>query len=138
MNKKMTKQQFYLLSFTWGFILSSLGAIIMGVLKLMKHEIKPNQYGYCCEIGENWGGFSLGPFCIVEKNPNQVLLNHEFGHALQNCYFGPFMIIVTLMSVIRYLYRKEWNPNLNKELPDYDSIWFEGTATYLGNYYKNN
>ena len=61
------------------------------------------------------------------------MLYHESGHGIQNLLFGPLMpFVVSIPSAIRYWYReylmkvkkiKCWN------LPDYDSIWFEGTAT---------
>ena len=43
------------------------------------------------------------------------------------------MIIISLMSVIRYWYRRV--AGKRKPLPPYDSIWFEGQATALGEYY---
>jgi hypothetical protein len=50
------------------------------------------------------------------------------------------MILISLASAIRYWYR-EYLIQIQKvpyyTLPDYDDIWFEGTATYLGNHYKN-
>ena len=137
MKTKMSRWQFYLLSFTWGLPLSLIGFIVMFVLNLKGYDIYKNQYGYYCEIGKGWGGLSLGPFAVVNKSPSEYLLAHEFGHALQNCYFGPHMIIVSLMSFTRYWYREFLLKN-GKQLNDYDSIWFEGTATYLGKYYKNN
>jgi hypothetical protein len=97
-----------------------------------------NQYGYTIEIGKSWGGAEIGPYCLVNKNPNQHILDHEFGHGLQNCYFGPFMMFISLASAIRYWYR-EYLIKVKKkkysEIPDYDDIWFEGTATYLGKHY---
>lgn len=137
MNKKMTKKQFYLLSCTWGIVMTLIGGIAFLGLKITGHKIHSNQYGYYCEFGKGWGGVSLGPFAIVNKNPSQHLLTHEFGHALQNCYFGPHMIIISLFSAVRYWYR-EYLYRKGKPLCNYDSVWFEGTATYLGNYYKNN
>ena len=68
---------------------------------------KRNIYGWYIEIGGNFGGADLGPFCIVSTNPSRHLLNHEFGHAIQNCYFGPlFPFIVAIPSAIRYWYRE--------------------------------
>jgi hypothetical protein len=68
----------------------------------------------------------------VNKNPSQHLLNHEFGHSLQNCYWGPNMIIITIISIIRYWYIIYTNTK-----DRYDDIWFEGTATYFGTLYRN-
>ena len=133
----MARWQFYLLSFTWGLPMTLIGFITYVALSLNGYDIYKNQYGYYCPVGKDWGGLSLGPFAIVNKHPSEYLLAHEFGHALQNCYWGPFMIIVSIMSATRYWYR-EFLLKRGKTLCNYDSIWFEGTATYLGNYYKDN
>ena len=132
MPKVMKRWQFYLLSFIWGFDLSFLGAILTGILMLCGKTVVKNQYGYACLIGKHWGGFTLGPFTFVCEDADEDLLAHEFGHSLQNCYFGNFQVIITLMSAVRWWWRHIKKTNL----PAYDSIWFEGTATYLGNYYS--
>ena len=136
---KLTKWQFYLLSFTWGIIMSLVGCIISFALLIVGKRPKPNQYGWCFEIGKNWGGCELGCMCLVNKGASQHTLDHEFGHAIQNCYFGPFMVIVSLCSAVRYWYR-EYLTTIKKkkynELPPYDSIWFEGQATKVGTYYR--
>jgi hypothetical protein len=135
----MSKFSFWFLSWTWGFIMTFIGTIIFTILRLIGYKPYHNQYGWVVEIGENWGGVEIGPYAIVNKNPSQHILNHEFGHSLQNCYFGPFMIFILLMSAIRYWYR-EFLVKVQKKpvtmLPGYDDIWFEGTATYLGTFYK--
>ncbi len=84
---KMPKWMFYLLSFTWGIIMTTIGCLASLVLLIAGRKPKCNQYGWYFEIGTNWGGCELGCMCIVNRNPSQHTLNHEFGHALQNCYF---------------------------------------------------
>jgi hypothetical protein len=48
------------------------------------------------------------------------------------------MPFISIASAIRYWYR-EYLTRVKgmkySELPDYDDIWFEGTATYLGKHY---
>jgi hypothetical protein len=132
----MKKWQFYLLSFTWGIIMSSIGCLASLVLLACGYKPRKNQYGWCFEVGKNWGGCELGCMCITNTNPSEHTLNHEFGHAIQNCYFGPFMIIISLMSAARYQYRRLLKKK-NIVLPPYDSIWFEGQATKWGTEYKN-
>ena len=77
--------------------------------------------------------------CIVNRHPSQHILNHEFGHAVRNCYFGPFMVFISLASAIRYWYR-EYLMRIKhidyNDLPGYDDIWFEGQASSLGYFYK--
>jgi hypothetical protein len=42
--------------------------------------------------------------------------------------------VISLPSFLRYWYRRIIvKINKNKKLPPYDSIWFEGQATRLGN-----
>ena len=135
----MSKTMFWVLSWTWGFIMTFIGSLVFVALRITGHKAKRNQYGYYFEIGENWGGAEIGPFAIVNKNPSQSILNHEFGHSLQNCYLGPYMPFISLASAARYWWR-EYLIRVKKkkysDLPAYDDIWFEGTATYLGNHYK--
>lgn len=128
---------FYFLSFTWGLLMTLIGCTAALVLIIMGY--KPKKWGYCYyfEVGQNWGGVELGIFFITSKNPTTHTKNHEHGHAIQNCWFGMLMpFIVSIPSAARYWYRyylvhrkqKDWT-----ELPEYNSIWFEGMATSLGN-----
>lgn len=128
---------FYLLSFTWGLPFTLIGCLAALVSVLLGHRPKKWGYCYCFEVGTHWGGMNLGIFFFCGKNSRAALKNHEHGHAVQNCYLGPLMIpIVALPSLIRSRYRgyltakKHIDP---KTLPPYDSIWFEGGATRLGN-----
>lgn len=138
---KLKKWMFYLLSFTWGITMTTIGCLASLVLLIAGRKPKRNQYGWYFEVGKGWGGCELGCMCIVNTNPSQHTLNHEFGHAIQNCYFGPLMIFISIASAIRYWYR-EYLVQIKKvsrtSLPRYDSIWFEGDATKIGTYYKNN
>lgn len=98
-------------------------------------------YGYVFTVGENWGGLNMGPITLVDKYAGPRTLNHEFGHSIQNCYLGPLMpFLVAIPSAVRYWYR-EWlirsGRKKARELPSYDSVWFEGTATSIGNKYAH-
>ena len=135
----MNKHQFWFLSLTWGLIMTLIGAIVTLILMIFGFKPKRNIYGWYTEIGNDWGGLDLGPFCLVYKNPNDYILNHEFGHAVQNCALGPFMILINIASAVRYWYREFLVKVMGKkysDLPPYDSIWFEGSATSLGNYFR--
>lgn len=82
--------------------------------------------------GSGWGGVSLGLFFIVQKDPPERLKDHEFGHSVQNAFFGPFMpFIVSLPSLARYWLRRV-RAAAGLSNPPYDSVWFEGRATELG------
>ena len=137
MNAKLPKFVFYFLTFTWGLPFTLLGLFAALFLRLSGY--KPKKHGYCFyfEVGEHWGGINLGLFFIVDKHNNKAIRNHEHGHAVQNCYLGPFMLFaVALPSLIRSRYRADLMEKKGvsaKTLPPYDSAWFEGQATQLGN-----
>lgn len=128
----LPKTWYYIISFTQGILLTLAGCIVTGVLMLMGYKPQKNMYGWYIEFGENWGGFNAGPCSIVSKNPSRHILQHEFGHSIQNCIFGPFIIpFVVIPSVCRYWYRE-----IKKVYePPYDYAWFEGLATLFGERY---
>lgn len=125
---------FWLLSLTWGCLMTFIGLI--GALVCIVTGKKPKRFHYLIyfELEGDWGGFSIGPVFFVCKNSSLSLKCHEAGHGLQNIIFGVFMpFVVSIPSCIRYWYREyKIHKGLGYTLPDYDSIWFEGWATYLG------
>jgi hypothetical protein len=95
------------------------------------YRIERNRYGWLIRIGTGWGGVSLGPVAIVSHTAGDYVVAHEFGHSIQNCYYGPFALVcVTIPSVIRY-----WVRRLKRTNTDYYSIWFEKEASQLGRMY---
>ena len=137
----LSKKQYWSLSLTWGIILSAIGLLVGKILELCGFVRHENLYGYYYIVGEGWGGFNMGPVTVVSKNHSRHTLNHEFGHSIQNCFFGPLMpFIVALPSAIRYWYREYLIRTKQKsynDLPPYDNAWFEGMATEIGDeYYK--
>lgn len=131
----MSKRLFYLLTFTWGLLMTLIGGIVALVLTVVGHK-SYGKYGCCWvfEMGHNWGGLSLGPVIITSHPHDSDLMKHEHGHAIQNCLFGPlFPFIVGIPSVIRYWYRELKYLRKGKTPPTlYDDIWFEGGATRIG------
>jgi hypothetical protein len=131
---------YWLISFTWGILISLVGLIVCLILIITGHKPKRFHYNIYFEVGSNWGGLELGPFFIVNKNPTLHIRQHEAGHGIQNLMFGPiFPFIVSIPSGIRYWYRNWYKKykyyKTGKQLPSYDSIWFEGMATKLGEKY---
>lgn len=126
---------FYIASFTWGLPMSLIGLVVIGFLAPFKrvHVYHGRLYG---EVGTNWGGLELGCFFICDRNSSNLLKNHECGHGLQNCLWGPLMpFVISIPSAIRYWYREILSRvdfQKYKQLPDYDAIWFEGQATRWG------
>lgn len=105
---------------------------------------RPKLYCGCVlfELGENWGGLSLGRFSFVSTKSTEYTRQHELGHSIQNAQWGPlFPFVIGIPSAIRYWYR-EWVINCSKRprplnLLPYDSIWFEGQATQYGKDFYN-
>ena len=79
----------------------------------------------------------LGIFFLTNKKPTKHLLQHESGHAIQNCYLGFLMpFLVCIPSALRYWYRElKYNRQNVKPPTKYEDIWFEGQATKLGQKY---
>ena len=131
------KYLFYFLSLTWGLPLTLFGSVTALFLILTGH--KPERYGYCryFTLKGDFGGFEGGIFFVRDSSAGERINAHELGHGIQNCYLGPFeIILVTIPSAIRYWYRRlSVRKNAEKKLKDYDAIWFEAQATRLGNEY---
>lgn len=132
----MSRKGYYALSFTWGIIMTAIGMLVAGVLRLAGK--KPTKEGpcWCFVVGKNWGGVSLGPVMLMSPANYAAgrTVKHEFGHSLQNCIWGPlFPFVIAIPSAARYWVREF---QYNKGTPptmDYDAIWFEGQATEWGN-----
>ena len=129
---------FYIISFTWGGIMTVIGLVVLLVtLPFGKFGIYHGRIYK--RIGKNWGGLELGCFFLCDNSADEYILAHESGHGLQNCLWGPLMpFVICIPSAIRYWYREFiWHFNKEKfnKLPDYDAIWFEGQATKWGKKY---
>ena len=134
---------FWVASFTWGLPMTLVGCLVAVAMMVTGH--KPHRFHYLIyfEVGENWGGFECGCFFVTNKSPTFHIRQHESGHGLQNIMLGLFMpFLVSIPSCIRYWYREilvRGGKKRYHDLPDYDSIWFEGWATRLGEkYFKQN
>lgn len=107
MSAKISKPLFYILSVTWGCIMTTIGALVSLILLILGYKPKKWNYCYYFEVGENWGGIELGMFFVTDKSSSIRIKNHEHGHGIQNCYLGVFMpFIVCIPSAIRYWLRK--------------------------------
>ena len=133
---KLTKVQYYLLSFTWGLPMTLIGVIVAAVLMIAGHRPKPWGYGWYFEIGNGWGGVNLGVVFITAKNAPDHTRNHEFGHSVQNCKYGLLMpFIVCIPSATRYWYREIRSRMGLGNKTAYGDIWFEREATEIGDSY---
>ena len=135
MKKTLLKILYWILSLTWGALLSIPGLIGLAILGIAGCPIYKNGFSYIVVVGNNWGGLNLGVISFIEnsgENYFQPTRRHEFGHSLQNIIFGPLQIfLVAIPSVIRYWYQtmRDRRGLPNKE---YDAIWFENTASKYG------
>jgi hypothetical protein len=116
---------FYVMSFTWGGLMSLIG--LLTILILLPFGKLHTYHGRLyMRIGEHWGGVELGCFFLCDKTAGEHTLAHECGHGLQNCLWGPLMpFIVCIPSVVRYWYREyiyRTNREKYRKLPDYDAI----------------
>lgn len=115
------------------------GALCALALLITGHRPQRFHYFVYFEVGTGWGGFEAGGFFFVNKNASLHIKQHESGHGLQNIMLGVLMpFIVSIPSCIRYWYREivvKSGKKKYSDLPDYDSMWFEGWATRLGSKY---
>ena len=131
--KYLTRTQYYVLSWTWGFLMTAVGCLVGGFLSIF-HDPYSHKHGWYFVVGEGWGGISIGPITIVSREYDRHTLDHEYGHSLQNCIYGPLTIfLVAIPSAVRYWYRKYMKAVCPaKKLPSYYSIWFEAQASKWG------
>lgn len=130
----MSKFKFYFLSLTWGLLTTLVGGVVALALRIA--GFKPEKRGYCYyfKVGERWGGFSVGLVVVTDKTPSTRTIQHEHGHALQNCYWGPLMpFVISIPSMLRYWYREfKYNRKGKTPLTAYDDFWVEADATKRG------
>jgi hypothetical protein len=128
----MNQTLFYILSWTWGLPMSLIGFCASGILKKRGYKSKKHGWCYYYECGRGWGGVNFGPIFITSTGPSEHTKNHEHGHALQNCIWGPLMpFVIAIPSAVRYWIRR-LQAKKGQQLEDYDAIWFEGQATKWG------
>jgi hypothetical protein len=130
---------FWLVSLTWGAIMTYLGMLLAIFAIVLGHRPKRFHYNICFALGDNWGGINFGAFFFVSRNTLRSTYAHEAGHGIQNIVLGPlFPILVGLPSLTRSMYRNmlvKAKIKSKDDLPPYDSIWFERQATEIGNKY---
>lgn len=130
---------YWFVSCTWGILMTFIGAVIAVGLLITGHKPKRFHYNIYFEVGNGWGGLNCGAFFFVSKDASLHTRQHEAGHGIQNLMLGILMpFVVAIPSAVRYWYRKivvQTGRKKSSELPAYDSIWFEGWATSLGEKY---
>ena len=133
---------YYILTFTWGLLMTLLGLLVMMSLFIFRRgNIRLEGYHVYFEFKKDkqWG-FSVGMISFIgriREHQDKEVLYHEFGHTVQNAILGPLVIfLVYIPSLLRYHYR-EWLYKHDKPVKTaYDDIWFEDSATTLGIYWR--
>lgn len=101
---------YYVLNCTWGIIMTLIGAIGTLALAITGHKVKRHAGCFYTNVGHAWGGMEAGMFFFTDDSDSASVKNHEFGHSLQNCLWGPLLpFIVCIPSATRYWLRE--NPN---------------------------
>lgn len=121
---------YWLLMFTWALPMTLIGLLVTLVLLIAGK--KPERYGHSYRfiVGKRWGGITLGLMFIQDEVKSESNAIHEYGHVHQ-LILGPFFLLLCgLPSMIRYWWI-EFAKKSNR--PFYDEIWFERSATNLGN-----
>lgn len=127
------KSLYWGLNLTWG-ILTTLCGLLMSLVLVMCRK-KPYTWRgiWYFTLCKDWGGLEMGTMFLRDTASNESINNHEYGHTLQNAILGPFFIfLVAIPSAIRYWYMTI-RAKHGKKNNDYDAIWFEGSATDIGN-----
>lgn len=129
---KTHKILYYIFNFTWGLPMVIIGCIVSAALIVAGYKPTKSGGGWKFEVGDYWGGVSLGLCSIVDKESQWHTRAHEYGHSLQNAIWGFFFpFIIGIPSAIRY-WIFEYRLKHNKPNPDYNAIWFERQATEWG------
>lgn len=93
---------FYLLSFTWGILLTFVGCIAALGLLITWHKPHLFYQNIYFEVGENWRGISLGIFFFTAKNSTLQEKQHLAGHGIQNIILGVLMpVIIIIPAALR-------------------------------------
>ena len=61
---------FWLLSLTWGALMTLCGGVVALALLVTGHKPKRFHYLIYFEVGSGWGGFELGAVFVVNKTPS--------------------------------------------------------------------
>ena len=98
---------YWLVSLTWGGVMTWLGAIIALALLVTGHKPKRLGANVYFETGSGWGGMEYGAFFFTAKDASSATRLHEAGHGIQNLILGPFMpFVVCIPSAVRYWMRR--------------------------------
>ena len=101
------------LCWTWGIIMTLIGACAAAFLSATGHKAQKHAGAIYYEVGKKpWGGANLGKYFFCSPGATKHTKDHEFGHSLQNCIWGPlFPFVIAIPSFIRC---QKFNSNIKK------------------------
>lgn len=98
---------YYILQWTWGVIMNIIGLGVFLFAKIKKYETYKYRNAICIVVPWNFGGLELGMFFVRGERNNSVCA-HEYGHGIQNLWWGPlFPFVVCIPSAYRYWMRNK-------------------------------
>lgn len=104
---KISKPLYYILNCTWGILMTAVGGVVALALIIAGYKPERHAGSIYFNVGKSWGGAELGLFFLTDEHDAVSVKNHEFGHSLQNCLWGPLMpFVVCLPSAARYWVRE--------------------------------
>ena len=128
---------YYLVLCTWGAFNTLVGLVVALFMLITGH--KPKKWGpmIVFVVNKEWGwGVNFSFFMVITKDceDSYHVKAHEYGHSIQNMIFGPLhLFIVDIPSTVRFWWRElMWALDKGEDLPPYDAVWYEGTATSWG------
>lgn len=124
---------YYLIEWTWGLPMTLIGLITFLIAKSFGCRTYWYRNAMCIVVPWDFGGLEMGMFFVRGEHCESVCA-HEYGHSIQNLWWGPLMpFVICIPSGIRYWYREIRYSIAHKPCKTkYDDIWFEGQATRLG------
>ncbi len=103
MNKKFL---YYIIQWTWGLPMNIIGGIVCLISLCFKCPIQKYRNAIEIIVPWNFGGLELGMFFVRGKN-NASVAPHEYGHTIQNLWWGPlFPFVIAIPSAARYWLRE--------------------------------
>ena len=106
---------YYIIQWTWGIVMNIIGLCVFLFAKIKKYETYKYRNAICIVAPTNFGGLELGMFFIRGKD-NQSVCPHEYGHGIQNLWWGPlFPFVIAIPSAFRYWVRNFKNTEEKKD-----------------------
>ncbi len=92
---------YHLVQWTWGLLENIIGFIVFLAFVNKPHDMYENAFRTRVNFSAS---FSIGNFIFI-SDESEYTQRHEYGHSLQNLYFGPLSpILFKIPSLIHWWY----------------------------------